>query len=175
MDFVGKLMSFLFNILSRFVTAFLSRSSHLLISPSAVKIKFAAVGQQKSCWRVVMASLPERTSWLIKCKEQCCWIGRCKVLKCLGFLDGSEVKNLPANNTGSIPGLGRSLGEENGYPRQNPCLENLMDRKWKKVKSLSRIRLFATPWTVAHHAPLPMDRGALQIYSSWSHKNLDMT
>ena len=25
-----------------------------------------------------------------------------------------------------------------------------------KVKSLSRIRLFATPWTVAHQAPLSM-------------------
>ena len=25
-----------------------------------------------------------------------------------------------------------------------------------KVKSLSRVRLFATPWTVAHHAPLSM-------------------
>ena len=25
-----------------------------------------------------------------------------------------------------------------------------------KVKSLSRVRLFATPWTVAYQAPLPM-------------------
>ena len=25
-----------------------------------------------------------------------------------------------------------------------------------KVKSLSRVRLFATPWTVAHQAPLSM-------------------
>ena len=29
-------------------------------------------------------------------------------------------------------------------------------RKWKKVKSLSRVRLFATPWTIAHQAPLSM-------------------
>ena len=29
--------------------------------------------------------------------------------------------------------------------------------KWKvKVKSLSRVRLFATPWTIAYHAPLFM-------------------
>ena len=38
--FVGKVMSLLFNVLSRFVIAFLSRSKHLLIlwllSPSAV-------------------------------------------------------------------------------------------------------------------------------------------
>ena len=25
-----------------------------------------------------------------------------------------------------------------------------------KVKSLSHVRLFVTPWTVAYHAPLPM-------------------
>ena len=52
MDFVGKLMSLLFNMLSRFVTAFLPRSKRLLISwlqsPSAVilelrKIKSATV------------------------------------------------------------------------------------------------------------------------------------
>ena len=30
--FVGKVMSLLFNVLSRFVTAFLPRSKHLLIS-----------------------------------------------------------------------------------------------------------------------------------------------
>ena len=40
MNFVGKVMSLLFNMLSRFVIAFLPRSKHLLISwlqlPSAV-------------------------------------------------------------------------------------------------------------------------------------------
>ena len=40
-DFVGKVMSLLFNMLSRFLIAFLARSKHLLISwlqsPSAVK------------------------------------------------------------------------------------------------------------------------------------------
>ena len=29
---------------------------------------------------------------------------------------------------GSIPGLGRSLGEGNGNPLQYSCLENVMDR-----------------------------------------------
>ena len=40
------------------------------------------------------------------------------------------VKNLPANtgDMGSIPGLGRSPGEENGNPLQYSCLENSMDR-----------------------------------------------
>ena len=47
-----------------------------------------------------------------------------------GFLGGSVVKNLPASagDTGSIPGLGRSPGEGNGYPLQYSCLENPMDR-----------------------------------------------
>ena len=27
-----------------------------------------------------------------------------------------------------MPGLGRSPGEKNGYPLQNSCLENSMDR-----------------------------------------------
>ena len=43
------------------------------------------------------------------------------------------VKNLPVNardlrDAGSIPGLGRSLGEGKGNPLQYSCLENIMDR-----------------------------------------------
>ena len=39
------------------------------------------------------------------------------------------VKNLPAvQEIGSIPGSGRSLGGENGYPLQYSCLENPMGR-----------------------------------------------
>ena len=43
------------------------------------------------------------------------------------------VKKLPANagdkrDMGSIPGLGRSLGEGHSNPLQYSCLENLMDR-----------------------------------------------
>ena len=45
-----------------------------------------------------------------------------------GFPGGSDGKEL-ANNSGdpgSIPGLGRSPGEGNGYPHQCSCLENSM-------------------------------------------------
>ena len=48
----------------------------------------------------------------------------------LGFPGGSDGKQ-SANNEGvlgSIPGLGRSLGEGNGNPLQYFCLENPMDR-----------------------------------------------
>ena len=33
-----------------------------------------------------------------------------------------------AGDMGSIPGLGRSPGEGNGYPLQYSCLENIMNR-----------------------------------------------
>ena len=46
------------------------------------------------------------------------------------FSGGSVVKNLPANaeDTGLIPGLGRSPGEGNDNPLQYSCLGNPMDR-----------------------------------------------
>ena len=47
-----------------------------------------------------------------------------------GFPGGSVVKNpqAKAGDARSIPGLGRSSGEENGYPLQYSCLENPMHR-----------------------------------------------
>ena len=44
-----------------------------------------------------------------------------------GGLDGKESA-CHAGDLGSTPGLGRSLGERNGYPLQYSCLENSMDR-----------------------------------------------
>ena len=49
------------------------------------------------------------------------------------FPGGSVGKESACNagaegDAGSIPGLGRSLGEENGYPLQYSCLGNPMDR-----------------------------------------------
>ena len=44
-------------------------------------------------------------------------------VKYLGFPGGSD-----AGDMGSIPGLGRSPGERNGYPLQCSYLENFMDR-----------------------------------------------
>ena len=53
-----------------------------------------------------------------------------------GFLVAQLVKNLPTmqetscsvGDLGSIPGLGRSPEEGNGYPLWYSCLENSMDR-----------------------------------------------
>ena len=48
-----------------------------------------------------------------------------------GFPGGAVVKNLPANagDAGSIPGLGRSVGEGNGHALQCSCLGNPVDRR----------------------------------------------
>ena len=63
------------------------------------------------------------------------------------------VKNLPENagDLGSIPGLGRSPGEGNGYPLLYSCLENSMDRgawratvhgvKWRFSVALNSVGL----------------------------------
>ena len=46
------------------------------------------------------------------------------------FLVAQMVKNLPAmqSDLGSIPGIGKVPGEGNGYPLQDSCLKNSMNR-----------------------------------------------
>ena len=54
----------------------------------------------------------------------------------LGFPGSTVVKNPPANagDVGSIPGLGRPLGVENGNPLQYSCLENPMESgAWQAI------------------------------------------
>ena len=57
----------------------------------------------------------------------------------MGFSHASVVKNPSANardtgDTGSIPELGKTPGEENGNPLQYSCLENPMDRgTWRAI------------------------------------------
>ena len=47
-----------------------------------------------------------------------------------GFPGGSECKESACNagDLGSMPGLGKSPGEGNGYTHQYSCLENSMDQ-----------------------------------------------
>ena len=55
----------------------------------------------------------------------------------------SVVKNLSANEVGSIPGLGRSCEEENGNPLQYYCLGILMDRGgWQAT-----VQMVTKSWT----------------------------
>ena len=48
------------------------------------------------------------------------------------------------------------------------CHLFLQCMKVKKVKSLSRVRLLATPWTVAYQAPLPMEFSRKEYWSGLS-------
>ena len=53
-----------------------------------------------------------------------------------GFSGSPVIKNLPAKagDVGSIPDLGRSLGEGNGSQLQDSCLENSMDiGAWRAI------------------------------------------
>ena len=59
--------------------------------------------------------------------------GKVVIFSCLdgsNIPGGSDSKESAHNagDLGSIPGLGRSLGEGNGNPLQYPCLENPVDR-----------------------------------------------
>ena len=55
--------------------------------------------------------------------------------------DGEESAH-DAGDLGSVPALGRSSGEGNGYPLQCSCLENSMDRGvwWAIVHGISESR-----------------------------------
>ena len=103
-----------------------------------------------------------------------------------------EESTCNAVDLGSIPGLGRFPRERNGHLFQYSCLENPMDRgtwqatfhgvtesdmmewltlshllgwKWSEVKSLSHVRLFVTPWTVAHQASPSMGFSRQEYWS----------
>ena len=52
----------------------------------------------------------------------------------------------------------------NGY-KNKTAIYAVYKKERKKVKLLSRVRLFATPWTVAYQAPLSMGFSRQQ---SWS-------
>ena len=57
----------------------------------------------------------------------------------MASLVAQTVKHLPAMQ-GSIPGLGRSRGEENGNPLQYSCLANSVDRGGVQFVGLQRVR-----------------------------------
>ena len=68
----------------------------------------------------------------------------------MGFPGGSAGKESACNagDLGSIPGLGRSHGEGNGYPLQYSGLENSMDYTILHgvAKSWTRLSNFGLPW-----------------------------
>ena len=79
------------------------------------------------------------------------------IISCVqvSFPGGSEVKASACNagDLGSIPGLGRSLGEGNGNPLQYSCLENPMDRGawWATIHGVAKSRTQLSDFTFAFH------------------------
>ena len=107
--FVSKVMSLLFNMLSRLIIAFLIRSKHLLISwlqsPSPVILEPKKV--KCHCFHCFSLYLPGWWDWMSWPLFFECWV-QIKTVK--GLPSDSVVKNLPANagETGSIPNVERS-------------------------------------------------------------------
>ena len=83
----------------------------------------------------------------------CMWI--------LGFTDGSDCKESTCNagDPGSIPGLGRYPGEENGYLLQYSCLEKPMNRGawWGAVHGVTKSWTLSD-WARTHTQILPLKR-----------------
>ena len=84
-----------------------------------------------------------------------------------GFPGGSVVKNLPATagdveEISSIPGLGRSPGEEHGNPLQYSCLVNLMDREvwWATVHGVTKTGTTEPLMHPTHYQPLLQGEGS---------------
>ena len=66
-----------------------------------------------------------------------------------GFPGGSDVKESAwKGDMDSIPGLGRSPGEGNGYPLQYSCLDNSMDRGawWAIVHGAAKSWTWLSDW-----------------------------
>ena len=76
------------------------------------------------------------------------------VITCFPGSSDDKVSDCNAGDPGSIPGLGRSPGKENGNPLQYSCLENPMDLGdwWATVhgvaKSRTRLSNFTFTFTI---------------------------
>ena len=75
---------------------------------------------------------------------------------CSFYSDGKESA-CNAEDPGSIPGLERCPGEENGSPLQYPCLENSMDRPWSCKESDMTERLTHTFYIMPLCSPLAIN------------------
>ena len=68
---------------------------------------------------------------------------------------------MPANLENSAVAMGLEKVSFNFNPKERQCRRMLK----VKVKSLSRVRLFMTPWTAAHQAPLSMGLSRQEYWS----------
>ena len=96
-------------------------------------------------------------------------------LKEIMFLGGSDGKESSCNagdtgDLGSIPGLGRSPGEGNGYPLQYSGLENFMDRGawWTIVHGVSKSGHDWATNSFTFHVPIALRWGKTNESTSHS-------
>ena len=101
-------------------TDFLSVSFHFKVLTLNSKITFASISEREEIKLTLLYLMLMIKSKLILKKKN----------YNEGFPNDSDDKESACNvgDWASIPGLGRSLGEGNGYPLQYSCLENSMDR-----------------------------------------------
>ena len=100
----------------------------------------------RPCMADAMGALPIKLALLMRQEKKAgsFWIYLCFAkVSYVDLLGGSDSKESACNvrDPGSIPRLGRSPGEGNGYPLQYSCLENSMDRGawWATVMGLQRV------------------------------------
>ena len=98
-----------------------------------------------------------------------------------GFPGGSDGKESACNvgDLGSKPGLGRSPGEENGYPLWYSCLENPMDRgAWQTTvhgvtKSQTRLHDWthtqSSGWVCSMLGSMPSSQKLYKIEDFWKY------
>ena len=111
----------------------------------------------KTCFLSLPPAGLHSASWgLIECLFlfffQYLKMGKSTLVK--GFPGGSNSKESAGSawdldcSINSIPGLGRSLGEGNGYPLPYSCLENSMDRGpwWATVHGVIKNWIWMSNW-----------------------------
>ena len=100
-------------------------------------------------------------------------------LRCMSTLPGACISPAAAAAAKSLQSCPTLCNPIDGSPPGSPVPGILQARtlewvaiafsnawKWKvKVKSLSRVQLFATPWTAAHQAPLSMGFSRQEYWS----------
>ena len=99
----------------------------------------------------VASSFSRGSSWPRDRTQVSCIVCR-RFTLCTTFPGGSDgkVSVYSVRDLGSIPGIGRFLGEGNGNPLQYSCLENLMDGgAWCRLLCMGLQRV-GHDWTKLH-------------------------
>ena len=139
LTFIGRVTSLLFHMLSRLVIAFLPRSNHLLISwlqspsavilePPGIKSLTVSIVSPSICHEVMGLDAMLLVFWMLSFK--------------------------PAFSLSSVTFIKR-LFSSSAFCHKGGVIND--GEKKVKVKSLSHVRLFVTPCTVAHQAPPSME------------------